>query len=149
MSLISNVAANRPHMSGKSSVVIAKGQAACESNSRLCDYVNPMPCTTQEHAALLGSSYRLFNHTYSQNKPTTTIATTNIVRSVLFIFYCTSGPGLSMIGPKTEANVRILALLKIGGGGGNRIPNVSTCHIVIFSVQKLSLPPRLLPFPRH
>ena len=31
------------------------------------------------------SSYRLFNHTYSQNKPITTMATINIVRSVLFI----------------------------------------------------------------
>jgi hypothetical protein len=32
-----------------------------------------------------GSYYRLFNHTYSQNKPITTMATINIVRSALFI----------------------------------------------------------------
>jgi len=32
------------------------------------------------------SSYRLFNHTYSQNKPTKTMETINIVRSVLLIF---------------------------------------------------------------
>src|SRR5215468_1243204 len=31
------------------------------------------------------SSYRLFNHTYSQNKPTKTMETINIVRSVLLI----------------------------------------------------------------
>ncbi len=35
--------------------------------------------------ALPVSSYRLFNQTYSQNKPITTMATINIVRSVLFI----------------------------------------------------------------
>jgi hypothetical protein len=40
------------------------------------------PCT----AVLLSlSSYRLFNHTCSQNKPTKTMATINIVRSVLLI----------------------------------------------------------------
>src|SRR5215831_15383369 len=40
------------------------------------------PCT----AVLLSvSGYRLFNHTYSQNKPTKTMATINIVRSVLLI----------------------------------------------------------------
>jgi hypothetical protein len=32
-----------------------------------------------------GSYYRLFNHTYSQNKAITTMATINIVRSALFI----------------------------------------------------------------
>src|SRR5215831_1814307 len=31
------------------------------------------------------SSYRLFNHTYNQNKPTKTMATINIVRSGLLI----------------------------------------------------------------
>jgi hypothetical protein len=75
VSLNSKVAVKRPHISGSYSAAPDNGQGGCQSNV----------CTTQAVLLCHCQSYRLFNHTYSQNKPTTTTATINMVREVRFI----------------------------------------------------------------